>query len=323
MGWRGTVRSVSAAMRAAERDAQRRYKQQLKDFERTNSAAAVEDWQLFLRDVTSVHANHARAIDWHEILRRPKPVPPKNDFHNTELAQSELDAFKPKKLDFLRGGTEKRRAKLLENLEDARRKDLAANQERSRAFAAASEDWEADRSLAERVLAKDPSGFRDVVSEYQSLSEVELIGSSISFSVNDRHVHAMVNVHDENLIPQVRRKQLASGRLSETKMPQGEYNELYQDYVCSIAIRVAADLFAILAISECYVTCQRHMLNSRSGHLEDTPILSVFFIKDTLLGLNLQRIAPSDSLANFVHEMKFKRTTGFERVEPLPLLRDK
>lgn len=317
MGWKGTVRSVSAAMRRAERDSQRRYKLQQKENEKADSAAAVEEWQQFIREVTSLHSSHAERIDWEEIATRPKPIGNAPAYRQTLEAQQELDNFKPGKLDFLRGGTEKRRTKILALLEQAKQNDEAENTEKAKAHATAEAEWAADLALAQRVLQQEPAGIRDVISEYQSLSDDGLIGSSLSFTINDEFVHCVANVHDDSLIPNVRRKQLASGRLSESKMPLGEFNELYQDYVCSVAIRIAADLFAILPIAECYVTCQASMLNSRTGHLEDTPILSVFFVRETLSKLRLGNIDPSDALGNFVHQMKFKRTNGFERIEAL------
>ncbi len=317
MGWRGTVRSVSAAMRAAERDAQRRHKQQQREDQYAYSTAAVEDWQLFIRDVTSVHANHANSIDWYEIAENPEPSDFNPTFRRAETVQKELNEFWPTKLDFLRGGTEKRRSRLSDRLNIANAEDEAENKSRAEAVAVAKAEWASDQALAQRILNKEPEGLRDVISEYQSFSNIDLVGSSITFTINDEFLHAVVNVHDDGLIPKVRKKQLASGRLSESKMPDGEFNEIYQDYVCSVAIRVAADLFAILPIAECHVTCRSEMLNSRTGHLENAPILSAFFVKETLSKLNLKNIDPSDSLVNFVHEMQFKRSNGFARIEPL------
>lgn len=317
MGWKGAVRSVSASMRRAERESQRRYKLLQKENEKADSAAAVQEWHQFIREVTSLHSNHAESVDWEEIVHRPKPVGNAPTHRRALVAQEELDNFKPRKLDFLRGGSEKQRSKLLALLEHAKQKDEAENIAQEKADAAAEAEWAADVALARLVLRKEPTAIRDVISEYQTLSDDDLIGSSLSFTMNDEFVHCVANVHDDSLIPNVRRKQLASGRLSESKMPQGEFNELYQDYVASVAIRIAADLFAILPITECYVTCQASMLNSGTGHLEATPILSVFFIKATVAKLRLESIDPSDALVNFVHHMKFKRTSGFERIEAL------
>lgn len=100
-------------------------------------------------------------------------------------------------------------------------------------------------------------------------------------------------------------------------MPIGDFNELYQDYVASVALKVAGDIFHILPVEEVFVTCVTSMLNTKTGHKEMTPILSVQAVKETFKRLNLEHLDPSDSLANFNHAMNFKRTKGFQFGEPL------
>lgn len=100
-------------------------------------------------------------------------------------------------------------------------------------------------------------------------------------------------------------------------MPVGERQELYQDYVCSVALKVAGDLFSVLSRDEIFVTCAASMLDSATGHMADTPILSVQFVRPTFNSLKLSAIDPSDSMLNFNHQMEFKRTKGFQRIEPL------
>ena len=62
-----------------------------------------------------------------------------------------------------------------------------------------------------------------------------------------------------------------------------------------------------------------NILNSTTGHLEDQPILSVIFIPETIKKLNLGTIDPSDSMQNFVHNMKFNKTKGFNPVPKVEL----
>jgi len=61
------------------------------------------------------------------------------------------------------------------------------------------------------------------------------------------------------------------------------------------------------------------MLDTAKGHKKWTPILSVRFVRETFGDLHLERIDPSDSLQNFVHEMKFQKTRGMQPIVPLSL----
>ena len=175
-----------------------------------------------------------------------------------------------------------------------------------------------ERIFAENVLKCDPKALLSVIKERSSLASVAGIGENIDFRIYDSgELHAILASHSDELVPDFRRKQLASGRLSESKMPKGEFNEIYQDYIASAAFRVAGEIFALVPIDDFYVTCRCEMLNSKNGHLEYVPILSVWFVRKTFERLNMSRIDPSDALNNFSHNMKFKRNTGFEPIEPL------
>ena len=322
MGWKGTVRSINAGMRAAEREAQKRHKQYLKDLEVSEATDAVESWQDYIHDLVSIHTNPADDIDWQRTASEPKPSEPNYLNRNGRKAQTKLASFKPRFWDFLYGGSEKKRIKLELGLaeavqEDERDYNVAVSNHKE-----AVADWESDVLLAKQLLSGEATAKKEVIEELQSLTKDSLVGSAISFRIENDFVHAIPTVHTDEIVPSYRRKQLASGRLSETKMPVGEFNELYQDYVCSVALRAAGDLFGLLPDNEIYVTCVALMLNKKTGHQELTPILSVQFVRDTFNRLNLTHIDPSDSLSNFNHEMNFKRTKGFIRIKSLAKIED-
>lgn len=49
------------------------------------------------------------------------------------------------------------------------------------------------------------------------------------------------------------------------------------------------------------------MLDTKTGHMKNMTILSVYIPKQTLDTLNFDNIDPSDSMKNFVHKMDFKK----------------
>lgn len=317
MGWRGTMRSIAAAARAAERESQRRHKQEQKEQMIANAADAVDDWENYIKELISIHTNTREPIDWLSIANRTPPNQPLARSVHQDSAESELRKFKPSLFHIFRGGSEKLRQKLEQEVEKAAiedeeqyRKDLAEH-------ADIIAEWEEDTSLAKCLLKGDITAIKKVLEETKALSGTALVGSSIEFSINDNFLHARPQVHGDEVIPRFRRKQLASGRLSETKMPVGQFNELYQDYVASAALKTAGDLFQILPLEEIYVTCMANMLNPQTGHKELTPILSVQFVRSTFFGLNLAGIDPSDAIRNFRHTMRFAKTKGFSPTEPL------
>ncbi|PCH93573.1 MAG: hypothetical protein COB84_09060 [Rhodobacteraceae bacterium] len=311
------MRSMSAAARRMEKDAQRRHKQAIKEQTSANTTADVQSWENYINDLLTVHVDLTDKIDWERFLKKPEPKKPKLLSHHKAKAQTGLSSFKPSIFDFLKGG----RTKILKSLDDAlshaSELDALDHQKAMKTYTKKLADWKTDRSLAKRLTDGKSSAIQEVITEMQTLSKNDLIGSAVQFSINDNYVHAKPQVHADNIVPSYRRKQLASGKLSETKMPIGQLNELYQDYVASVALKVAGDLFQILPLNEVFVTCESNMLNSATGHKEPTPILSVQFVRETMMQLNLTSIDPSDSMSNFNHIMKFSKTKGFSPVKPL------
>lgn len=313
---------MNAAARRYEREGERQYKAQLKAEMAAEAEEAVAIWEDHIDRLKSLHHEVSTTFDWNKIAAAAPPDKPEPVVSSTLCAKEELDAFKPRFTDRLRiGGSDRRKQKLFDALERAKEEDRERHRKRLREYQAAHDEWKADKLVAEQLLAGDIETILAVINENQSLSESGLIGSEIKFHINtETGVHAILATHGTDVVPDFRRKQLASGKLSETKMPRGEFNDIYQDYVASASFRVAGELFSILPLDTAYVTCTTEMLNSASGHLEPTPILSVQFVRETFDRLNLRQIDPSDALSNFNHKMGFKRTTGFSRIEPLVAL---
>lgn len=317
MGWKGTMRSMQAASRKAAREAERRHKAAMKQQALDDAAYAVDAWENYISNLISVHVDLADAIDWERLSTKNKPPAPKRSSKLEKQAQEKLEKFKPRIFDFLSGGSEKKRLRLTEKVREAFNLDEESFKKEELKHTAKLEEWKADVKMANRLMDRDVEAIKEVLQNFQNISKEDRIGTEVRFKIEKDKIHAIPNVHTDEIVPDYRRKLRASGTLSETKMPKGQFNELYQDYVASVALKVAGDLFHVLPYNEVYVTCQASMLNKSTGHKEPTPILSVHFVKETFKTLNLQKIDPSDSLANFNHSMKFRKTTGFQKIDPL------
>ena len=78
----------------------------------------------------------------------------------------------------------------------------------------------------------------------------------------------------------------------------------YQDYVCSVAIRIARDIFALLPVKNVVV----HATN------DGVDILSVCFDKKTFSDLKFNFIDPSETINKFKHNIEFD-SDGFKHIE--------
>ena len=60
-----------------------------------------------------------------------------------------------------------------------------------------------------------------------------------------------------------------------------------------------------------------NQVNTQTGHLEDQVVVSAIVPRETLKSINLKNIDPSDALNNFIHNIKFRKTKGFDAVEKI------
>ena len=323
MGWKGTVRSVGAAVRAAERDAKRRQRElerQQKQYEKMQeleqAAYEVEVHENHIEVIQSTHKECNPTIDWNEIALSKQPAEPKKSNHNEAEARESLDAYKPRFMDRLFKREEKKRAILSQKINEAIDTDEAHYKSRISKWENEIEEWKESVAIAKAILDGKAEAKIEAIENLQPFSEISNLGSSLSISVCDNGIlEATIKVHGTEIVPSETKSLLKSGKLSVKNMPKGRFNEIYQDYVCSCVLRVGNELFSAIPDSLVLVTAIDELLNSQTGHLEEAPILSVAVSRSTMESLNLEAIDPSDSMVNFKHNMSFKKTKGFGRVE--------
>ncbi|OWV28383.1 hypothetical protein [Halomonas campaniensis] len=322
MGWKGTVRSIGAAVRAAERDAKRRQRdlerrqQQYEKMQELEQAAyEVEVYENHIDVIQSTHKEGSPPIDWHKVASSKQPVKPKISNDNESEARQSLESYKPGLIDRLFKREEKKREFLIQKIDEAIRKDEVNYKSRISRWEKDTEEWTESVGMANALLDGKAEAKIEVIDNLQPFAEISNLGSSLSVAVYGNGIlEATINVHGAKIVPSETKSLLQSGKLSVKKMPKGKFNEIYQDYVCSCVLRVGNELFSAIPDNLVIVTAIDKLLNSKTGHLEEAPILSVAMSRSTIENLNLETIDPSDSMDNFKHNMSFKKTKGFERV---------
>ncbi len=128
MGWKGTLRSIQAAQRRAERGAQQRrrelerQRQRLEKMQELERAAfEFQEHENYIALLLSVHKESSDVWDWEAIYASEPPAKPTQSDAHEESARAKLDGFKPGVFDKLLKRTEVKRDKLLETVEEAKR----------------------------------------------------------------------------------------------------------------------------------------------------------------------------------------------------------
>ncbi|MGL1933352.1 MAG: Bud13/CWC26 family protein [Desulfotalea sp.] len=323
MGWKGTVRSMRATGRRIDRDAKRRQKElekQQKELDKMQeleqAAYEVEVFENYLELIQSVHKDCSDSMDWQSVKNAKEPVTPILESSHEKAAQEKLNNFKPNFINKLLGNSEKKKEKLQDSILQAKRKDAEEFDLLLKEYKETHSDWEFSKNIAGKIIKGNSEAKLEAIREFSPFAEIDTLGSSINISIDDNSpVLASINIHSSEIVPSEQKSLLKSGKLSVKKMPVGKFNEIFQDYVCSVMLRVANEIFAIVPDQYVIVNVKDKILNTASGHIEEQIIVSAYIPRKTIQSLNMQSIDPSDSMSNFVNNMNFKKTKGFLPVE--------
>ena len=150
--------------------------------------------------------------------------------------------------------------------------------------------------MASKVLSGDIDAYLQLIYEVNPLDDLLSYGGNFEFGTDDsRKIEAEFTIKCKTLSK------------AKSQMSQNEYNDLLQDYVCSVCIRIARDMFALLPIAHTIV----HAV------LDGECIVSASFDRARLSKIKFGYIDPSDTLALFNHNMNFNKDTGFAPVQNL------
>lgn len=323
MTWKGTLRSMQASARRAERNSKRRQRElqvRQKEFAKMEAleqaAYEVEVYENHIDLLLSVHKDCGEIIDWSEFANQLPPIKPEALNTHENQAMAKQSSYKPGFFARTLKLEARQRKKIELAIQAAVAKDTQQLAQELSEWEAQYQDWKVDHELALGILAGNAQSKIDAVLRVDPFTDISHLGTSINFSVAETGIlECTLSVHGIKVIPQEIKSLLQSGKLSVKKMPISKFNELLQDYVSSCVLRVGQELLSILPERLVIVTAVDSLLNSATGHLEDQPILSVALARETLFKLNMQSIDPSDSMKNFVHTMNFKKTTGFMPVD--------
>lgn len=325
MGWKQYSRSIQAAGRRAERSAAKRHRELVKQHQSAQRQAARDDasnevalFENYLELLVSVHKEGGESWDWNSIKAAPQPVPPVRARTRAVEAEQALNAFKPTLMQRLFGGEAKVRSTLEEALKKAAAEDAREYEKAMEAHREAHALWSAEADLAEGVIHENLEAYEKALHYSGMVDELSAFKTRVIFHVVEKDVIALSCVfEDEELVPREEVKLTAAGKLSSKAFPAGKYWALYQDHVCSCALRLARETFGVLPVARVIVNVNMPRLDTSTGHLCTDTILAVGFVRDVVQRLNLADLDPSDSLKNFHHRMKFKKTAGFDAVEPM------
>ena len=137
--------------------------------------------------------------------------------------------------------------------------------------------WKYFHGVSAKILSGDIDTYLQVINDINPLNDLLDYGTGFEFGT------------DSPL------KMEVEFQINSDNIDMAENSTDYQDYVCSVAIRIARDIFALLPV-------QNVVVHATS---DGNDILSVCFDKKTFSCLKFNFIDPSETINKFNHNMNF------------------
>src|ERR1035438_10438782 len=287
MGRNVTLRQMEAAQRRQQRDAQKRQRELERQNKEQAKLSAIEQARLEvethenkLEVLLSVHKEQGETWDWIALAASiPPPCPQKSSNHE----------LKAKQLMLVSSLQENRNAEAA--IEQARLQDEQLFQEAMQTYGVEKPEQEKMKDLAFRILAHEHKAYIEALVEFSPLREISDLGSLLQFTVHSTTlIECEMKVNSTQTIPTEVKTLTASKKLSVKPMPKGRFHEIYQDYVCGCVLRVAREVFAMLPVETLLVTALADLLDSRTGHTAEQPVLSAAMTRAVITRLNFEKL---------------------------------
>ncbi len=323
--YRRAHRAAVSNQRRAERASLQQHRALLKQQaqmakmqEKQRAAYEVEVFENRLAVLVSVHQECGESLDWSAIAQEPSPVAPIRSDDYERQARELATQYHPGFFVKLFGQEQKQRDVLEVRVQQAIVEDERKHQELLQQHGKEKAEWETERDLATRILKGEWKAYLEAVALTKPFADVEELGSHLTMVQGRKNqIEVRLQVRSERVIPLEIKSLLKSGKVSSKKMPEGRFNELYQDYVCGCLFRVARELFALLPVQTIVINCYGSLFDSSTGSRDEICLLSAKMPRDVIEVLNFSLLDPSDALSNFPHRMDFKKLKGFSEVEPM------
>ena len=158
------------------------------------------------------------------------------------------------------------------------------------------EMWSYYYSVASDVLNGDIDTYLRLIYEVNPLDDLLEYGSNFEFGTDNPDYIEVEFTVNTDVLTQARHS-----------LSRREYNDLLQDFICSLSIRIARDMFALLPINHTIV----HAV------MDNQTVLSVDFDRERLSGVKFGYVDPSDTIKKFNHHMDFSLERGCFEVEKI------
>lgn len=273
---------------------------------RNKIAEAADAHQRLLKILTGSHRIKFKRVDWQSIADSPIPGDAVNYTTNEKEALKSLEGYRPSLWALLSGGAKRRRSELEALVTDARTKDRISQKRAQQLI----EDRRRKLNLARDVLSFKPESFVVAFSQWADLKDVGV--ERIYINKTDIQTTVLIDAMELDDMPSFNFSVDQNGELIRYDVKSEERIRLYREHICSSAIRVAAEAFCALPVTQMEIIVQTDLLNSATGYTKTEIILQMSVRLADLIAVNLEMADPVPLAIHLGAQFDWDAQGGFQ-----------
>jgi hypothetical protein len=279
--------------------------------------AGLQNYNKYIKSLLSIHTQSRENFNWDLFISSPEPRLPQRLSLNQDIAERECLAYEPTVLDRIFGQSKKKLCDLMKNTEQAKRYDDLIYNAALKQFKAEYQDWQKGQVIARGIKNAEPAAYQQAIEFFKPYQQITASGARLECESFDDCIITHLNLHWEDIVPDYMVSQAASGKILHSQMPDLKFNEICYHYLCSCALRIGVETFALLPLSRVLVNAYANLPDKDSGTAAKKVILSAKLSRTELMKINLKMLTAPEYLSVFSPQINFAPHAGFSATELL------
>lgn len=306
--------SYKSSVRETERRSKemaKHYRQKLKQQIATQQDDAVHTYNAYLDLLLYAHEGVSEPLNWNSFTSDQEPMEPVFWRIWENEAEFELKNYEPSFFDILIGRDRRKIRKLRKKLEEARSMDMEVHLFNQQNYRKNKQDWKHLQEMKAGIEKGDPSAYQDAIDYFDPYASITQLGSVMDYKIYSEYLRINVYIDAAEIIPDFIFAKTATDELVMNKLSTERFNKIYHDYICSSAVLIARETFALLPVKYIHLNMMSGGVASVGQGSESKAILAVKFSTEMLKQSNEQLFGCLKALVNLPERIQFSVVSGF------------
>jgi len=289
--------------------------QELKQKLKKGVSSALQEYDEYINSIITLHKTSSEAMNWEYLLAAPEPKLPLRKADNQLIAESACRSFRPSLIDKLLGQGKQKHKGLMDKAQEAKQQDDLIYNCTLKEFKTDLVEWTKIQEVSQGVISREPFSYEEAIEFFNPFFPVTALGVLLSYEISINAIVVNMQVNAKKIVPEFVPNKVASGKAKLLNMQETDFNVLFYSFLCSSAIRIARETFALLPVEHLIVNVFESNIILMADEKVGRAILAVNFDQPQISTLDFSSDDCSSLLRSFPHHLSFSASAGFKEVD--------